>query len=512
MLKNIRCHSHKALKEGNITLKNLGPLNVLVGRNGSGKSTILESISKNLYYESNTIDTILIQNIIEANKQTDYGIAWEWGRFDQDILEMVKNPLESLIGDQLFDDELLSYAEEIDSKIPEAHRRVYGNNPILERTKKIISKTPKPQKTFIPPKRDFKSNEIGRIIDDHDVISTSLIENLFHLKNKSKSSVEYIIYQKISTSFHNVTDASFDIILNKSEFVLQFRVNNTWLNATDCGLGYYDTLNIITRVISDSEDTILIEEPENHLHPDFQRRLLKFFKQQKDKQIILSTHSDIFADTTVIDSLHLCILEGKKLKVSNETSKSKILNELGYSVVERVASDAIILTEGPSDIPIIKSILSWLGALDKYKIKLWPLGGDLMGSDYMDLSIFGEPNKVFAIIDKDTGSNQPRKKFKKNAEKEGIKVLRLSRYAIENYFTSAAIKIAVPDLPVPDSINPNQKLEKQLGKDIKGRNAQIIEQMSLEDFEGTDLLKFLRKIHDQLEADYRKAEEEKAGT
>nr|MBA3469063.1 hypothetical protein [Herpetosiphonaceae bacterium] len=215
-------------------------------------------------------------------------------------------------------------------------------------------------------------------------------------------------------------------------------------------------------------------------------------------QYFISTHSSVFLDATYVDSVFLTQYQDK-ITVSNATSRSIILNELGYTIADNLVSDLIILTEGPSDIPVIQHFLDLLGLYGLYNIKLWPLGGDIM--DKVDLSIFAEKNNIIALIDTDTTSDPIRRKFIRLCDEKGIKHYRLIRYSIENYFTLEAIK-SVFKGQVSDSIteiDPNKKLSDQLKWDIKKRNGKIAKAMTLDDIIETDLYGFLMMVKNILE-------------
>ena len=273
--------------------------------------------------------------------------------------------------------------------------------------------------------------------------------------------------------------------------------------ADDCGLGLKDLLLIITCICEMDYSIYLIEEPENHLHADFQKKLLNFISSFEDKQFFISTHSNVFLDSNKVDRLFYCWFD-KSVQVSDKTSMSKIVDALGYSITENLTADAIIFTEGPTDIPIVKKMLQLNGVVDHANIKFWPLGGDIMGE--LDLSIFKGMSNIFALIDKDPGSAKVRNKFMDNCAENGITCVRLERYSIENYLPLSAIKNAFPN-EIPQSIkvlDPDKPVDEQIGfkekkKSIKGRNHRIVGTLKAEDLVNTDLWDFGTSIKEHLE-------------
>lgn len=119
-----------------------------------------------------------------------------------------------------------------------------------------------------------------------------------------------------------------------------------WIDAVDCGLGLQDLLIILYFSIHPDFDVVLVEEPESHLHPELQKKLLIYLKEDSKKQFFISTHSNIFLNNALVDRVFFTYYEGS-VKVTDATSRSSILNNLGYSVSDNLMSDLVILVEGP---------------------------------------------------------------------------------------------------------------------------------------------------------------------
>ncbi|MFC2014928.1 ATP-dependent endonuclease [Chloroflexota bacterium] len=266
-----------------------------------------------------------------------------------------------------------------------------------------------------------------------------------------------------------------------------------WLDAGDCGLGLQDSLIILYFSLRPDIEVVLIEEPESHLHPEFQKRLLMYLNRETEKQFFISTHSNIFLNNALIDKVYFTACD-TNVTVSDETTRSSILNDLGYSVSDNLVSDLVIFVEGPNDVPVIEELLLKFGLAQQFDIKTWPMGGDIM--DQLYLSIFKESHPIIALIDSDPGSSKTRRRFKEKCEEYQIPVIQLKRYAIENYFTIKVLREVFGE-QIPDGIEdikPNVKIEDQLGFNVKNSNRRISKIMSVDDIKETDLAEFFSQI------------------
>jgi putative ATP-dependent endonuclease of OLD family len=104
-------------------------------------------------------------------------------------------------------------------------------------------------------------------------------------------------------------------------------------------------------------NVILLEEPENHLSYGKLNELLSFIKEKsQEKQVIVSTHSSFVANKLGLDSLILlnideCTksrLEIRMLDLRQET-KRYFEKLAGYDTLRLILSKRAILVEGPSD-------------------------------------------------------------------------------------------------------------------------------------------------------------------
>lgn len=494
MIRALKLKGHKGIKEVNIV--DLGHLNVLSGKNNSGKSSVLEAVkdkakcSLGILFKEADIENLwqIYRPLIHTSRPSP-----------DEILNTFRQFIKEHDGKYLYKDYAVNYFDEFAEIFRKLNRTNYGGAYDFDKLLKTV--IDKEENNFKPclidPKRKMES---ATKIDTAAKLSTNgdnLLNHLFFLKNQEPYSQECKNYVSIFDSFKQITDGvQFNIFPDKGNNIrLQFKIDkyDGWIDADNCGLGLREVLLIVSFVFSPEFDFIQIEEPENHLHPEYQRKLLRFIDSAIDKQFFISTHSNIFLDTSYVDKVFLTIFNGE-ICIEERTNKARILNEIGYSASDNLISDLIILTEGPKDFPVIEEFLKKIEGMGNYAIKFLPLGGDIMSQ--IDLSVLKENNNLVALIDKDPGSSTHREKFKEHCNSLGIECFQLDRYALENYFSIKAIK-SIFGAQIPEAIteiNSDQKVESQIGLNVKNNSRKIVRQMSIDEIKDTDLYSFLIKV------------------
>ncbi len=511
---NVQIRNHKGIKE--LTIQDAGKINVICGINNSGKTAILEamaskdhrSLGKALTEEQatkfarDTVYKIVIYEDEDIRNQFP-GFGSLGGEF--------KNYLSQAISKDIVDKKNwfpndYGYLESLYEKHVQRTNRVSLASDARETLKKEfdILIPQESDTTLIPAKRNF---EVSGTLHNHanlgNIISITptgggILANLLIWKNLSPSNGKNKKFQKLKTAFESITNGySFDVFMSESHsYGLSFiKANGEPLGAENCGMGLQDILIMLFFIVSDDSNVLLIDEPENHIHPDWQRRLLDFIYKESDKRYFIATHSNVFLNATYVDKIYFA-QNNEEISLNEITSKAIVLENLGYAVTDNLVSDLIILTEGPSDIPVLEEFLLKYDVLGKHNIKFWPLGGDIMLKT--DLTVFSQTHKILALIDLDPGSSAIRQKFLKKCEELKISCFRLKRYAIENYFSVPALRKVFPNIDENLKIDENVKLENQIKIDVKTNNQKIAKAMSISDIKGTDLEEFFNLVKDQL--------------
>lgn len=490
----LRIASKRHLRE--CTLLKLGRVNVVCGRNSSGKSTFLEGVTdRNTRFPGATFG---------PSDAGDFFVALErtggWGKG----VESSESALLGRLIDQIFAsprrlflDQHPLIAEEIAQAFRESplRRWAFSTSPVKD---VFEHKLPNDAAAvLIPPKRHLEPN---CLLDSNASVHANglgLVNFLFYAKNQPYSSREWTTQNEMATAFREISKGFvFDTFLNKNNYLdLRFaKDKRNWVAATEAGLGLQDLLIILYFAIAPEYDLVCVEEPESHMHPELQRRLLGFLRARDDKQFFLSTHSNVFLDNAFVDRVFFTSFTEGAVRVTDATSKASILDDLGYSVADNLVSDVVVLVEGPSDGAIIEEFLVKKGALPRFSVKVWPLGGDIM--DQLDLSVLAQGNRLIALIDRDPKSGRVRERFAEKCAHLKIPVTRLQRYSIENYFALPAIRVVLPGR-VPSTIvelEPDQPVDKQIGFSIKRNGRAIAKEMSLADVANTDFERFIDSI------------------
>ncbi len=300
MINNVKVKGLKSIDCLDIELKKL---NILVGTNSSGKSTFIQSIllaSQNINNLSSPLNGKLVslgefretRNHIINAQAIGINIDFDDSNYAFTIVESDENKEDF---SKLIDDSNLESDDEnnplITKELLDRFRGLYMDRRIYYLSSSRIGHRDIYEKNY---SNDFKfglegeyclhyfEKHKGFILDDR-------LTNIYKVSNTLESQVnywlKYIVGMELSTTDIKETDRI------KANFISGSRSIRT--KNVGSGISYLVSIIIMCLSIKE-EDTIIIENPEIHLHPKAQSKLIEFFIYiaNTNRQIILETHSD----------------------------------------------------------------------------------------------------------------------------------------------------------------------------------------------------------------------------
>jgi len=395
IIKNFKCF------EGEFSLELNKNLNILVGDNEAGKSTILEAIHLALsgWIYGKYLRTELTQDLFNNKVIEDYldSLKNDNPLPPPNILielffEIENDPLKALFEGNGNSRKQKECGIQFKISFNKKYQREY--NILLENSNEINSLpieyydfswssfarddrlTPK----TIPFKSAFIDSSNSRYQNGSDVYISRIIRNFFSDEQKVKISQAH---RKLKDSF-----AEEDIIKQVNEEIEQKKISDKKItlsvdvstkSAWETSLVTYlddvpfhhvgsgEKCIVKTKIALNHKKTqeaniLLMEEPENHLSHSKLNKLISYIKNNHEgKQIIISTHSSFVANKLGLESLILLNTDrvtNKRNEIRiidlNETTKKYFEKLPGYNTLRLILCRKAILVEGPSDELIVQ--------------------------------------------------------------------------------------------------------------------------------------------------------------
>lgn len=296
----------------------------------------------------------------------------------------------------------------------------------------------------------------------------------------------------------------FRIEVSSASGNLQIRFDNQIFWIDDLGDGIAHFIFALANALFQKPTYVLIDEPENGLHPRLQQTFIRALAAKSTHGLIAASHSIGLARSTA-DRIYTVAKEKSGVTVrtfgDNQRYTPNItdsLHELGYAQFVELGGDCILLVEGQTDIKAFREILRKFNAEQNFII--WHLGGSgfldsgEVTHELMEVKRLN-PRKVAVIFDSErTSENAPLAKkfqdFKDAAEKLDYLVFPTDLHSTENYISQSALDTVYPTQGYR-ALTPFENFKKVQPHWGKKSNWKLFREMSREEIEKSALGKFI---------------------
>ena len=316
-------------------------LNILVGENASGKSTIIDALRMILrdpeqpYISEDDFYKSFIGNVQKRNIQIDVTLrdlsqeekvtflSWCNAEFDAELhmeVESKPNPKgyfkKSIWGGK-------SKASAFEEDTFDFINVIYL--PALRNAEEKLTNGRKSRLALLLKhqyKNEARQNELVTAFNNFNKSVIKNKDNKFNEIAKARGDINTAMEKSMGNVFGQsvnlqFTENSFSSILQSIKMVFFPNVgemdDEKFRDVAINSLGYNNLLYIAT-VFAELEamnnnlfTVLLIEEPEAHLHPQIQSKLIKYLQklsnEKKNLQIILTTHSAVLASSVSVDAI-----------------------------------------------------------------------------------------------------------------------------------------------------------------------------------------------------------------
>ena len=438
-IKNFKCFSDW------FTIDFDSDINILVGNNGTGKSTILEAINLVLTgtYHGKNIKNELSQYLFNKAIVDEYLETVNKGEnvpppeiiieayFDEEIPSFlgdgnsenskdVSGITLSIVFDNKYANEYQLLCKEKITSIPIEYYDIYWRSFARENitSRSIPVKSAMIDTTSYTPisGSDFYISRIVRnILDENEIVSVTQAHRMMKEKFSEDPSI-VSINQKLAETSNQDLSISVDFgTRNSWENSLVTQLNNIPYNnigkGTQCVL---KTQLALSDKKIENKHIILIEEPECHLsYSNLNILLDSINSSSKDKQIIVTTHSSFVSNKLGLGNLIL-LNDCKTLRLNDlsPATNDYFKKIAGYDTLRLLLSKKAILVEGDSDELVIQKAY-----MDSFNGKL-PIhdGIDIIsvGTSFLRFLEIAKilDLQVAVVTDNDKNVNALKKKYK----------------------------------------------------------------------------------------------------
>jgi len=362
------------------------PINVIIGKNNSGKSALLQLVqyvttnlpSLNTLGYNRQSPTVLIKNkLTQASIEKVFSGSSSGGNLPSNHGLYGAGLIGKEMTIRLQDGNVRSFAPidnpSIMQEIVESERQTRGNSlaqymqiPLKDKMFRMLS-----------AERDVNKEPFSSISQENEILessgrgATNLIVNFLNNKSLPEGKVEVELLQALQEIYGSDADftriqTQVDTRTDKYEIYLEEKKKGDRIALSDSGSSLKTVLLVLLNIVlvpafngkDMSNYVFAFEELENNLHPALQRRLLSYLMRvarETQCTLFLTTHSNVVIDVLSHQDdaqiLHVKH-DGEKStveSVSTHIEKTYVLDDLDFRASDVLQANGVIWVEGPSD-------------------------------------------------------------------------------------------------------------------------------------------------------------------
>lgn len=456
-------------------------INVLVGANNTGKTSILKAVQK--LFRTQEIEEkdlnyliedghLIINGAVEFEKkeiQSFLNLVKDEGNFKQEKLNLLKknihpyflnrnaefvgrkiNSLDNKSQFSFFEKVKLQFSTVLEQILQEQlqnanYSNIYNTPLYLDSKGELINK-----------EKFFPYQQLENQIKNNNK-QINIRGMLFYLKEKEPE--QFLDFKKrVLEIFTELSDL--DVILNTDvgEFELILKENmrtngdiqEVNYDINDVGQGMQSLVLILSTILLLKPKIVLMDEPEVHMHPSLIREFVQYIKKlSEDIQFIITTHSLVLMQEVGLEKIFVLKNDVQQKgiiieKLDDNQRFLETINALGYDIdalTYTLKAKTFVFVEGSTDKNTLLSFAQKAGftkQINDFNTAFIPMGGK--GDRYKIVNLLEKLRQDFLkeawlmVLDRDETNleeirNLQQKYFAENPERLHY----LSKRQIENY-------------------------------------------------------------------------------
>ena len=451
-LNKVTIKNFKAIDEATIELS---AFTVIVGANGSGKSSILQALhwlfqsGRNLSVDTNkspTVGSTLSEKNATYMPSPEYrnaGHGPEYGNFKE------TPQLDVTVEASAADGTAVSASMWIKSARNEGLSvHVPSNNifvaALRDKSKEFSSYIPglagiplsEEKRTKLIVQRQAAAGDANTVL--RNVLL--LLENVTHngksgLKLVEEFTSEVMGNLALQVSFDEEKNQTISATFQTESMKVAEAKRTKPLELS--GIGFLQVIQIFSYLVYFRPVLLLVDEPDSHLHPAAQERLVRVLAEaatQFDKQVLLTTHSPSVVRALPQDARVVWMKNGV-VQPDGDVSGRQLM---GWGLLDK----RILLLTEDTKIGMLRSLLSQWPDLERLVV-LWPLHGsgkllDPAGCVSLQ-ALFGDAMKIMIHRDRDFMMPEEAAAFSKPYADKEISVWLTQHSDVESYWCDATV-------------------------------------------------------------------------